>query len=188
MADDWSAPHTSAYGDQSVDTPNRTSILTGQHHWRLKEGDSLGGSLRKKFPVYTRLLEEAGYHTRRYEKGVWPSKHTFRNRDSFGDRFQSFHELAHAYHEQVLTFGHPEILAAQNNAAELRSYDKIERAPKSPGTQPTFGRVYAMVDHKEYFAEAFFAKNDFFPFDKSQLKAHDRGMHEVLQNVWGTTE
>ena len=117
MADDWSYPHASAYGDKTVKTPNfdriaregvlfnqayvstpsctpsRTSILTGQHHWRLKEGDSLGGSLREEFPVYTELLAKAGYHVGRYGKGVWPSKHTFRKRDSFGERFKNFRRL-----------------------------------------------------------------------------------------------
>ncbi len=117
MADDWSWPHASILGDPSVQTPNfdriaregvlfdnafvstpsctpsRLSILTGQHHWRLKEGDSLGGSLREEFPVYTELLAKAGYRIGRFGKGVWPSKHTFRKRDSFGERYRSFDEF-----------------------------------------------------------------------------------------------
>ena len=64
--------------------------MTGQHHWRLQEGDSLGGSLREEFDVYTELLEKAGYHTGRFGKGVWPSKHAFRHRDSFGKKYRSF--------------------------------------------------------------------------------------------------
>jgi len=114
MADDWSAPHAGAYGDKTVKTPNfdriaregvlfenafvstpsctpsRLSILTGQHHWRLKEGDSLGGSLREEFEVYTEMLQNADYHVGRYGKGVWPSKHTFRKQDSFGEQFKTF--------------------------------------------------------------------------------------------------
>jgi arylsulfatase A-like enzyme len=114
MADDWSAPHASALGDRTVKTPNfdrvaregvlfpnafvstpsctpsRLSILTGQHHWRLREGANLGGSLRESYPVYTELLQQAGYRLGRYGKGVWPSKHTFRNRDSFGEQSKSF--------------------------------------------------------------------------------------------------
>ena len=113
MADDWSWPHAGVLGDPVVKTPNfdritregvlfenafvstpsctpsRLSILTGQHHWRLKEGDSLGGSLREEYDVYTEMLQHAGYRIGRCGKGVWPSQHTFRQRDSFGERFPS---------------------------------------------------------------------------------------------------
>ena len=117
MADDWSWPHASILGDLVVETPHfdrlardgvlfenafvstpsctpsRLSILTGQHHWRLREGASLGGSLREEYTVYTELLAKAGYHVGRFGKGVWPSKHTFRGRDSFGMRYRSFDEF-----------------------------------------------------------------------------------------------
>lgn len=117
IADDWSWPHASILGSEAVKTPNfdrvanegtlfqnafvstpsctpsRLSILTGQHHWRLQEGDSLGGSLRESYPVYTDLLEQAGYRIGRYGKGVWPSQHKFRNRDSCGVRYRSFEEF-----------------------------------------------------------------------------------------------
>ena len=117
MADDWSWPHAGILGDPVVKTPNfdriaregvlfenafvstpsctpsRLSILSGQHHWRLREGDSLGGSLREDYDVYTEMLQESGYRIGRFGKGVWPSKHTFRNRDSFGERFRSFDEF-----------------------------------------------------------------------------------------------
>ena len=117
MADDWSWPHAGILGDPVVKTPNfdriarqgvlfenafvstpsctpsRLSILTGQHHWRLREGDSLGGSLREEFDVYTEMLRSAGYCIGRFGKGVWPSKHSFRNRDSFGERFRSFDDF-----------------------------------------------------------------------------------------------
>ncbi|MBL6763830.1 MAG: sulfatase-like hydrolase/transferase [Verrucomicrobiae bacterium] len=114
MADDWSSPHAGILGDPAVKTPNfdrvaregmlfrnafvstpsctpsRLSVLTGQHHWRLREGDSLGGSLRTDYEVYTDRLAESGYKIGRFGKGVWPSKHAFRKRDSFGEKFDSF--------------------------------------------------------------------------------------------------
>lgn len=117
MADDWSWPHASILGAPEVKTPNfdriategvlfenafvstpsctpsRLSILAGQHHWRLKEGDSLGGSLREEYDVYTEMLQKSGYRIGRFGKGVWPSKHTFRKRDSFGEKFRSFDEF-----------------------------------------------------------------------------------------------
>jgi arylsulfatase A-like enzyme len=117
MADDWSWPHAGILGDPVVKTPNfdrvatagvlftnafvstpsctpsRLSILAGQHHWRLQEGDSLGGSLREEYDVYTEMLQKSGYRIGRFGKGVWPSKHTFRHRDSFGEKFASFDEF-----------------------------------------------------------------------------------------------
>ena len=36
------------------------------------------------------ILRAAGYRVGRFGKGVWPSKHAFRGRDSFGERFKSF--------------------------------------------------------------------------------------------------
>lgn len=117
MADDWSWPHAGILGDPVVKTPHfdrvaaegvlienafvstpsctpsRLSILTGQHHWRLREGDSLGGSLREEFATYTELLQQAGYRIGRFGKGVWPSQHRFRKRDSFGPRHASFQDF-----------------------------------------------------------------------------------------------
>lgn len=117
VADDWSWPHAGILGDLAVSTPNfdriaqegvlfenafvsspsctpsRLSILTGQHHWRLREGDSLGGSLREEYDVYTEMLQESGYRIGRFGKGVWPSEHSFRKRDSFGKKFRSFDEF-----------------------------------------------------------------------------------------------
>ena len=117
LADDWSWPHAGVLDDPVVKTPHfdrvaqegvlfenafvstpsctpsRLSILTGQYHWRLREGDSLGGSLREEYDVYTDLLQQAGYRIGRFGKGVWPSKHTFRGRDSCGKRYRSFEDF-----------------------------------------------------------------------------------------------
>ncbi len=117
MADDWSWPHAGFLGDPVAKTPNmdriaregvifenafvstpsctpsRLTILTGQHHWRLREGDSLGGSLREEYNVYTEMLQADGYRIGWFGKGVWPSQHTFRKRDSFGTRFPSFNDF-----------------------------------------------------------------------------------------------
>ena len=64
-------------------------------------------------------------------------------------------------------------------------YEKVERQ-NSEGVRK-LARAYAMTNHKEYFAEcceAFFSRNDFFPFNKEELKQHDPEMFEVLKKVW----
>jgi len=43
-------------------TPSRSAILTGRQIWQVEEGGALYGTLRPKYPVFTQLLEDAGYH------------------------------------------------------------------------------------------------------------------------------
>lgn len=99
IADDWGWPHAGAYGDPVVKTPAldriaregvmfanahvtapsctpcRNSILTGQYHWRLKEGGNLWSTLDPKYPVYPLLLRDAGYHIGSWRKSWGPGKH-----------------------------------------------------------------------------------------------------------------
>jgi len=47
---------------------------------------------------------------------------------------------------------------------------------------------YAMNNEMEYFAElteAFFGFNDFYPFSRDQLKAHDPDGYSMIDVAWG---
>ncbi len=91
------------------------------------------------------------------------------------------HELSHAYHNLVLGFDQPDILRLYQNAKEGGSYDLVERKNRKPQL------AYAMSNHKEYFAEcteAFFGENDFYPFNRDELKQHDPAMHALLERLW----
>jgi dipeptidyl-peptidase-4 len=40
----------------------------------------------------------------------------------------------------------------------------------------------------EYFAEgteAYFDRNDFYPFVRAELKKHDPVLHDLLEEIWG---
>ncbi|MFT5406162.1 MAG: hypothetical protein ACI9DF_005020 [Verrucomicrobiales bacterium] len=95
------------------------------------------------------------------------------------------HELAHAYHDQFLTFEHEPTVKAYEKAMEAGLYDKVllfngQMVPH-----------YAKTNHKEYFAEStesYFYRNDFYPFVRAELKEHDPGMHTVMETVWGKLE
>ncbi len=95
--------------------------------------------------------------------------------------FFVLHELAHAYHNQVLGFDDAVIKAVYQRAVESGKYDAVKnQAGKTM-------RAYAMTDHKEYFAEnteAFFGQNDFQPFNKDELKTHDPEMYALLDQIW----
>ncbi len=94
------------------------------------------------------------------------------------------HELAHAYHDQVLGFEEPRIKAAFETARDSGGYEKVKRFN---GKSTFEDKAYAMTNHKEYFAEsteAFFGQNDFFPFNREELKQHDPTAFQLLEAIW----
>jgi hypothetical protein len=104
----------------------------------------------------------------------------------------TLHELAHGFHDRVLEggFGNAEIKAAYERAKASGSYEKVERW-FGDGRPNTFERAYAMTNPMEYFAEsteAFFSRNDFFPFNRAELKKHDPEMERLLVKLWGVKE
>ena len=99
------------------------------------------------------------------------------------------HELAHAYHDRFLPGGHgnPDVKAAYEAAKASGKYDRVERQD-SEGRK-RFDKAYAMANPQEYFAEtseAFFAENDFFPFNRTELKQLDPKMFTLLEKLWGS--
>ncbi len=91
------------------------------------------------------------------------------------------HELAHAHHDQVLGYEHPSLLAAYRQAVDKNLYAAVRR------NDGTTVRAYALTNHHEYFAElteAYFGINDFFPFRRSELQAHDPVGFEALRAAW----
>jgi Mlc titration factor MtfA (ptsG expression regulator) len=101
----------------------------------------------------------------------------------------ALHELAHGYHDRELPggFKNSEIAELYQKAVTSKSYEQVQRwngkeFAKSPQ------RAYAMTNPMEYFAEnteAFFSKNDFFPFTREELLRHDPAMSSLLARLWG---
>lgn len=92
------------------------------------------------------------------------------------------HELAHGYHDQILSFQYPDILAAYEKAKESGCYESVLLYTGKKV------RHYGLTTHKEYFAEgteAFFYRNDFYPFVRAELKEHDPVLHDLLVTIWG---
>ena len=100
----------------------------------------------------------------------------------------ALHELAHSYHNRKLrmSFGNLEIKAAYEKAKASGKYDRVER--KDSEGRSRMERAYAMTNPQEYFAEcteAYFTRNDFFPFTREELKQHDPEMFALLEKLWG---
>jgi hypothetical protein len=101
----------------------------------------------------------------------------------------ALHELAHGFHNRVIKdgFDNAEIKTAYEHAKASGEYDKVERWHGN-GKPNTFERAYAMTNPMEYFAEnteAFFSRNDFFPFTREELKQTDPEMFALLAKLWG---
>lgn len=104
---------------------------------------------------------------------------------SYAIQFQQpwavLHELAHAYHDQVLGFDNAEILAAWHKFAESGKYKSVLHMN---------GRLrphYGLTDQKEFFAEmteAYFGMNDFYPFNRPELQHEEPELAALLAKIW----
>jgi Carbohydrate esterase, sialic acid-specific acetylesterase len=93
------------------------------------------------------------------------------------------HELAHAYHDQVLGFEEPRIKEAYER------YKKSGHGEKTLLFNGTRVRHYALTNQMEFFAEmteAYFGVNDFFPFNRAELKEAEPEIYELLSNIWNS--
>ena len=91
------------------------------------------------------------------------------------------HELAHAYHYQVLGPDHPGINGAWRDRVAAGDFDQVLHASGDPR------RHYALTNDKEYFAEtteAYFGTNDFHPFVRAELRRVDPRGYELMESTW----
>jgi hypothetical protein len=92
------------------------------------------------------------------------------------------HEMAHAYHHLVLGDDYKTIESAFKHAVDSKLYESV--AYCGGGKQ----KAYALTNSKEYFAElteAYFGRNDFYPFVRSDLKQYDPQGFQLMEQVWG---
>lgn len=93
------------------------------------------------------------------------------------------HELAHAYHDRVLGFEEPRVKEA------FERYKKSGRGEKTLLHNGTRVKHYALTNQMEFFAEmteSYFGSNDFFPFNRAELKESEPEIYELMQHVWET--
>jgi hypothetical protein len=92
------------------------------------------------------------------------------------------HELAHAYHDPVLGFEEPRIVKAYERFKQSGHGDRVLLY------DGTYTRHYALTDAKEFFAEfteAYFGLNDFFPFNRAELKTTEPEIYALVGSIWG---
>ena len=92
------------------------------------------------------------------------------------------HELAHAYHDQVLGFDNLRVKTAYEDFKRSGHGDRVLLF------DGTYTRHYALTDPQEFFAEfteAYFGVNDFFPFNRAELMTTEPAIYQLLREIWG---
>ena len=93
------------------------------------------------------------------------------------------HELAHAYHDQFLEKGF-------ENTAVKEAWQQLVDSGKYASTLHVNGhetKHYALTNQQEFFAEfteSFFGMNDFFPFNRGELKKDAPEIERLLRTIW----
>jgi hypothetical protein len=91
------------------------------------------------------------------------------------------HELAHAFHDQKLSFDEPRIKAA---------HEKFKQSGRGDATLLYNGKRvkhYGLTNPMEFFAEmteSFFGVNDFFPFNRAELQEAEPELFQLLTEIW----
>lgn len=95
------------------------------------------------------------------------------------------HELAHGFEARVVGRGDARLAAAFEAAVASGAYDDVRHVTGD------YRPAYALANASEYFAElseAYFSVNDFYPFNRAQLKAFDPRGFAVVDALWKLAE
>lgn len=94
------------------------------------------------------------------------------------------HELAHAYHKKNYKRIDKLIMRAYKNALTQKLYQNVKTI------NDKYERAYALQSPFEYFAElteTFFGRNNYYPFNKNDLREYDPMGYEMIENTWIST-
>ena len=171
--------------------------LLDQKLWELENWMPVSAVARlKEVPLWLRLNEPSAPGGVYHPSAAWLREHgkppemakgiEFGNARNFltWSRQQPsmvLHEMAHAWHDQVLGYDHEEIAAAHSRAMEGGGYQSVLHVmgKKKP--------AYALTNDKEFFAElseAWWGTNDFFPFVRAEILEFDPETARVLERAW----
>ena len=127
-------------------------------------------------------LKENGYDPALAKCVHIPDASYFSSYDiQFQQPWAVLHELAHAYHDQVLSFDNAEIKAAWQRFVDSGKYKSV------PHMNGRMRPHYGLTNPMEFFAEmteAYFGMNDFFPFNRAELQREEPELTVLLAKVW----
>ena len=91
------------------------------------------------------------------------------------------HELAHAYHHQIIGHDHAGLKQAFAEAKRSGVYDRVRHISGEQRRHPAKNSV------QEYFArgsEAFFGISCYYPFKRADLKKADPALYQLLESLY----
>ncbi len=92
------------------------------------------------------------------------------------------HEMAHAYHDQVLGFNEADVKAAWERFVASGKYKAVLHVDGKRRSH------YGLTNPQEFFAEmteSYVGRNDFFPFNAAELKQEEPEVFELMEKIWG---
>lgn len=92
------------------------------------------------------------------------------------------HELAHGFHDQVVGFEDPKVIAVWKKFCDSGKYKSVLTS------KGAMREHYGLTNQKEFFAEmteAYFGSNDFYPFVTGELKQAEPETFALLAEIWG---
>ncbi len=142
----------------------------------------------QKQPVYhpsAVWLKENGYSTKMARAVHIPVAAQFIDaRFQMQQPMSVLHEMAHAYHDQALSFENPTIKRAWEKFKASKKYEMVQRSTLSQ--QPHYGLTNQMEFFAE-FTESYFGANDFYPFTQGELHQVEPEIYEMMKHFWGPT-
>lgn len=142
------------------------------------------GTLAEKAPVFhpsAQWLLEHGLNPAMAGGIELPNAQIFLDSYSW-EPWAILHELAHFYHLVILGPDDATIRNAYEHAEAQHLYEQV------PHYDGKIVRAYALTDEREYFAElteAYFGRNDYYPFTRDQLETYDPVGYAALRELWG---
>lgn len=164
---------------KSVAPPDALAFLKQVPIWVEWENRREGAA---EFHVSVIWLKANGYNPDKAGGIEINNTRNFVDWSRHGQPWMILHELSHAYYDQVLAWRWNEVAAAYEQAVTDGLYDPVAHVD---GGQY---RAYALTNQSEYFAElseAYFGKNDFFPFTRDELEEYDPRGFQLMLGTWG---
>ncbi|MEO1802340.1 MAG: hypothetical protein AAFR62_18295 [Cyanobacteria bacterium J06629_2] len=161
------------------------SVVPAKHHdfltsviiWVEKDTPGFSGMV---YHLSAKWLEEHGYNPNKARAIEIAKINSFIDRTAT-QPWHVLHELAHAYHHQVIGKDFVPIIEAYDLAVSQGLYRQV---PRNTGS---IVNAYALNSYSEYFAElteAYFGENDFFPFTKQELIQYDPIGYQAIEQAW----